>query len=126
MKLRIIAASILLAICIGAPIFCMLHAKKCADELSGQLETALAAAAVESSDWANATQEAERIWKRDKAFYHILLPHSNLNELEWSLGSLTEYLARDERQLYIEQCVRAIQCVNTLREMETPTWGNVF
>jgi len=126
MKIRIIAASILLVICIGAPVFCMLHAKKCAGELSGQLETALAAAAVESTDWEKATQEATRIWERDKSFYHILLPHSNLNELEWSLGSLTEYLTQGEQKLYIEQCVRAMQCVNTLREMETPTWGNVF
>jgi len=126
MKIRIIAASILLTICLGAPIFCMLHAKKCANELSGQLETALAAAAVESENWAEATREATRIWERDKAFYHILLPHSNLNELEWSLGSLEEYLAQREQKLYIEQCVRAMQCVNTLREMETPTLGNVF
>ena len=126
MKIRIIAASILLVICLGAPLFCMLHAKQCAGELSGQLETALAAAAVESPEWAVATREAERIWERDKAFYHILLPHANLNELEWSLGSLTEYLAQGEQKLYIEQCVRAMQCVNTLREMETPTWGNVF
>jgi len=126
MKIRIIVASILLVICIGIPIFCMLHAKKCAGELSAQLETALAAAAIESANWGEATQEATRIWERDKPFYHILLPHANLNELEWSLGSLTEYLAQDEQKLYIEQCVRAMQCVNTLREMETPTWGNVF
>jgi len=126
MKIRMIVAIILLVICIGGAFFCMLHAKRRAGELAESLETALAASVIEGENWAAATSEALAIWERDRSFYHILLPHVNLNELEWALGSLPEYLVRREQKLYIELCVRAIQCVNTIREMEMPSFGNIF
>ena len=126
MKIRLIVAISLLALCVGGALFCMLHTKRCAGELTRSLETALAASAIEGVNWAEATSEALAIWERDRNFYHILLPHVNLNELEWALGSLPEYLVRREQKLYIEQCVRAIQCVNTIREMEMPSLGNIF
>jgi len=126
MKLRLIAAISLLAVCIGGALYCMLHARRCAGELTESLETALAASAIEGENWAEATGETLAIWERDKQFYHILLPHVNLNELEWALGSLPEYLVKREQKLYIEQCVRAIQCVHTIREMEMPSLGNIF
>jgi len=126
MKIRLIVAIVLLVICLGGAFFCMTHARRCAGELIESLQTALAAAAIEGKNWAEATSEAIGIWERDSGFYHILLPHMNLNELEWALGSLPEYLVAREQKLFIEQCVRAIQCVNTIREMEMPSWGNIF
>jgi len=126
MKSRLITAIALLTVSVGAAVFCVLHLNKCAKELSGALETALASAAVESPGWEDATQEALRTWEQHREFLHILLPHVNLNELEWTIGALSSYLERRDKALYIEQCVRALQCLNTVREMERPSWGNIF
>ncbi|MDR0531900.1 MAG: DUF4363 family protein [Oscillospiraceae bacterium] len=125
MKTRLIASICLLAACLGAALFCVFHSRRCAKELSGSLEAALSAAA-QKEGWPAATEEVLRLWERDKNFYHILLPHANLNELEWALGSLPEFLARQDRAMFIEQCVRGMQCVKTIREMEIPSWGNIF
>jgi len=126
MKTRLILTISLLAVCVGTAIFCMLHAGRRADVLASHLETAMAAAAIEGENWATATRDVLQTWERDSGFYHVLLPHVNLNELEWALGSMPEYLVQREQKLYIEMCVRAIQCVRTIREMETPNWGNIF
>jgi len=125
-KSRLIIAISLLAVSIGAAVFCVLHLNKCARELSGALETALACAATESPGWEEATDEVMRLWERHKEFMHILLPHVNLNELEWTIGALPAYLEQRDKALYIEQCVRGLQCVETVREMERPSWGNIF
>jgi len=126
MKARLIAAIALLAVSAGAAVFSVLHLNKCAKELGGALETALAGAAVESPGWEDATREVLETWERHREFLHILLPHVNLNELEWTIGALPEYLAQRDRTLYLEQCVRALQCLDTVREMERPSWGNIF
>ena len=126
MKSRLITAIVLLVVSVGAAVFCVLHLNKCAKELGGALETALACAAVESPGWEAATGEVLRLWERDKEFLHILLPHVNLNELEWTIGAMPAYLQQRDRPLYIEQCVRGLQCLETVREMERPNWGNVF
>ena len=126
MKSRLITAIALLAVSVGAAVFCVLHVNKCAGELSDALEAALASAATESSAWEEATGEVLRVWKRHEEFLHILLPHVNLNELEWTIGALPAYLEQGDKALYVEQCVRGLQCLNTVREMERPTWGNIF
>jgi len=126
MKSRMITAVVLLAVSVGAAVFCMLHVNRCADELTGALETALACAATESPGWEEATQEVLRVWEKHEGFLHILLPHVNLNELEWTIGALPAYYEQRDKALYIEQCVRGLQCVKTVREMERPTLGNIF
>jgi len=126
MKSRLITAIVLLAVSIGTAIFCVLYLNRCAEELGGALEAALACAAMESPGWEEATQEVTRVWERRGEFLHILLPHVNLNELEWTIGALPAYLEQGDKSLYVEQCVRGLQCLNTVREMERPTWGNIF
>jgi len=126
MKSRLIAAIALLAVSIGTAVFCVLHLNKCAGELGGALETALACAATQSPGWGEATDEVARVWERHREFLHILLPHVNLNELEWTIGALPAYHEQRDKALYVEQCVRGLQCLNTVREMERPSWGNIF
>ena len=126
MKSRLIAAIALLAVSIGAAVFCVLHVNKCARELGGAMESALACAVTEAPGWEEATGEVLRVWEKHEGFLHILLPHVNLNELEWTIGALPAYLAQRDKGLYIEQCVRGLQCVNTVCEMERPSWGNIF
>jgi len=126
MKLRLLLAICLLVISVGTAVFCLAHLNRCTDALTEAIETAMRCAATESTQWAPATGEVERLWERHKEFLHILLPHINLNELEWALGALGEYQKQGDVPLYIEQCVRGLQCVNTVREMERPNWGNIF
>ncbi len=126
MKLRLIIAVCLLVVSVGAALGFAAFLDHSARELETALNVALEAALSESQDWDDATQEVDRLWRRDKEWIHVLLPHINLNELEWALQTLPEYRRQNEAELYIEQCVRSIQCVRTIREMERPTFGNVF
>jgi len=126
MKSRLITAVALLVVAVGAAVLCMLHVNRVARELGGALETALACAVTESPGWEAATDEVVRIWEKHEGFLHTMLPHVNLNELEWTIGALPAYLEQRDKALFIEQCVRGLQCVKTVREMEKPTWGNIF
>jgi len=126
MKSRLITAIALLVLSLGMAVFCVFHVGKIAKELGGALETAMACAAAESPGWEEATDEVLRVWDKHEGFLHILLPHVNLNELEWTIGALPAYLEQRDKTLYLEQCVRGLQCVKTVREMERPSWGNIF
>ena len=126
MKLRLIIAICLLVASLGTAIGFVTFLNRSANALEAALTEALEASLTESADWEAKTLEVVRLWERDKEVIHVLLPHINLNELEWALGTLPEYQKERETTLYIEQCVRGIQCVRTIREMEKPTWGNVF
>ncbi|MCL2106706.1 MAG: DUF4363 family protein [Oscillospiraceae bacterium] len=126
MKLRLIAAVALLVIAVSAAVGATLYLEHSTQRMTEALETALEAALTKSPDWKAATDEVTRLWERSSSFLHVLLPHMNLNELEWTLGTLPEYLEQRDHALYIEQCVRGLQCVKTVREMERPTLGNIF
>ncbi|MDR3312844.1 MAG: DUF4363 family protein [Oscillospiraceae bacterium] len=126
MRIRLIAAICLLVFALGAALGFAAFLEHAAKELETALTTALEDALTESPGWETATQEVTRLWARDKGLMHVLLPHVNLNELEWALGTLPEYQREQEATLYVEQCVRGIQCIRTIREMERPTIGNIF
>jgi len=126
MKLRVTAAIVLITLSVGFALYCLLRIESSARELTQALETAMAAALSESPEWEAATGEVVRLWQRERSFMHILLPHVNLNELEWAIGSLPRFLEQGDANMFVEMCVRGLQCVNTIREMERPTLGNIF
>ncbi|MDR2525923.1 MAG: DUF4363 family protein [Oscillospiraceae bacterium] len=126
MKLRLIVSICLLVLALGAALGFGAYLDYSAQTLNAALQHALDAALRQSPDWQSATAEVERLWARDKGVLHILLPHVNLNELEWALGTLPEYLRERDAALYVEQCVRSIQCLRTIRETERPSLGNIF
>ena len=125
MKTRLVVAICLLAVCLATALFCVWQLEARAKALQEGLEFALETALLDEPS-AEITEEVLRIWRKSRPFLHILLPHMSLNELEWALGSLPEFQRQGERMLYIEHCVRAIQCVKTVREMERLNWSNVF
>jgi len=126
MKLRLGIAITLIVVCVGFALYCIARLNNGAQELEQALKTAMAAAVNETPDWQVATDEVTRLWQRERGFLHILLPHTNLNELEWAIGALPEYLALGDRELFIEHSVRGLQCLRTIREMERLSLGNIF
>ncbi|MDR2753201.1 MAG: DUF4363 family protein [Oscillospiraceae bacterium] len=126
MKLRLIAAIVLLTCAVAAATLCLWHLHTCATQLQSALETALEMATNETPGWGDSAEKVLRLWEKNSDFLHILLPHANLNELEWTLGSLPAYAAQKDAALYIEQCVRGLQCVRTVAEMEQINLGNIF
>ena len=126
MKLRLGVAIGLIVLSVGFALYCILRVNTAAEELTHALETAMAAALEQSPDWPAATEEVQRLWQRERSFLHILLPHANLNELEWAIGALPMYLELGDHALFIEHSIRGLQCLNTIREMERPSLGNIF
>ncbi|MDR2647974.1 MAG: DUF4363 family protein [Oscillospiraceae bacterium] len=125
MKLRLIASICLIVFAVGAALFCAGHLEKVTGELTTALRQALDTAEKKESV-EQITEKVMRQWEKSENFLHILLPHTNLNELEWTLGTLPDYAKSNKFDLYIEQCIRSIQCVKTIREMEKLSWGNLF
>jgi hypothetical protein len=126
MKLRLIVALCLLVVSLATALGFAAFLDHSTEELESALTNALEAALTEAPNWEAATNEITRLWERDKGLMHVLLPHVNLNELEWALGTLPEFEREQEATLYVEQCVRGLQCIKTVREMEMPSWGNIF
>ena len=126
MKLRLSVAIGLIVLSVGFALYCILRLNAAAEELTHALESAMAAAVEQSPAWGPATEEVLRLWQRERGFLHILLPHANLNELEWAIGALPMYLELGDHELFIEHSIRGLQCLNTIREMERPSLGNIF
>jgi len=126
MKLRVGVAIALIVLAVGFALYCIFRVNRATDELAAAIETAMTAALEQSPEWEYVTQDLVRLWQRERAFLHILLPHMNLNELEWAIGSLPTYQRLGDHALFVEQSVRGLQCLQTIREMERPTLGNIF
>lgn len=126
MKIRVGISIGLIVLALSFAFYCILRLNRATDELRQATEAALLAATEQSPDWLAATDEVARLWERERGFMHILFPHMNINELEWSIGAMQHYQRLGDHALFIESSVRALQCLNTVREMERPTLGNIF
>ncbi|MCL2195624.1 MAG: DUF4363 family protein [Oscillospiraceae bacterium] len=126
MKLRLITAICLIVLAVGFSVFCLAYVNRTTRQLTHALELALEAAQEQSPAWADATEDVTRLWQRSRSFLHVLFPHQNLNELEWAVGALPKYQRMGDAPLFIEHAVRGLQTVNTIREMERLTLGNIF
>ncbi|MDR1463908.1 MAG: DUF4363 family protein [Oscillospiraceae bacterium] len=126
MKLRTGIAVGLLAVCLAAALGTHRLLDRRTEALTGALQTALQSALDDAPDWSGNTEEVLAQWERCKGLMHVMLPHISLNELELSLGSLRKYCEEKKTDLYLEQCLRGIECVRIVREMERPLPGNIF
>ncbi|MCL2445662.1 MAG: DUF4363 family protein [Oscillospiraceae bacterium] len=126
MKIRLVTAICLIVLAVGFSVFCLVFVSRTTQQLTHALEHAIEAALEQSPGWEEATEEVTRLWERSRSFLHVLFPHQNLNELEWSLGALPKYQRMGDAPLFIEHAVRGLQTVNTIREMERVTLGNIF
>jgi hypothetical protein len=125
-KLRLTAAVLFLVLALGTAIGCGIHLDRLSEKMSAQLEEAIAACVQKAPDWAEQTDAVTKTWEKNKGFLHVMLPHQNINELEWAITSLKSYCDKREATLYLEQCVRALGCVATIVELEKPNFGNIF
>jgi hypothetical protein len=126
MKLRLVISSLLVTCALGTAVLCGLHLKNFGKTFAAQLEAAAQSGIAQNETWDAATQTVLETWSRNEAFLHILLPHPNINELEWAVSALPDYCRQREPELYLEQCVRALSCLETILEMEKPRLGNIF
>jgi len=126
MKIRLITAISLIVLAVCFAVFCLHYVNRTTQQLTDALEWAIEAAQEQSLEWEVATHEVTQLWQRSRSFLHVLFPHQNLNELEWAVGALPQYLRMRDAPLFIEHAVRGLQTVNTIREMERPTLGNIF
>jgi len=126
MKVRLVASIVLIVVALGFAFYCLWRVESTAQTLAEALETAMVAAHTQAPNWQEATDEVVRLWESQRAFLHILMPHQNINELEWAIGALPFYLELGDVDLFVEHSVRGLQCLNTIREMERPTLGNIF
>ena len=126
MKLRVGISIGLIVLAVGFALYCIFRVNRAALELSAAVETAMDAAIQDAPNWQEATDEVIQIWERERGFLHILFPHVNINELEWAIGAMQHFQRLGDHALFIEQSVRSLQCLNTIREMERPTFGNIF
>ena len=75
---------------------------------------------------ADAVQAAEARWKRDEAFYDIVLRHEDVDAVGTGFSSLYQYaLARDHDD-FSASCAEMIARIQHIRRMQLPAVYNIL
>ena len=93
------------------------------------LGTSALAAEGDTGDWEGAAAlsgEAFRRWQ-DRGFYlHVLMRHSDADQIFRSFRTLEQYLALEEPGQYAAANADLIAQLELLSEMEQPSWKNIL
>lgn len=125
MKRFIIACTVAL-LCAATAIVSSVSLGRQAERLSRALTDALEAAESGDNLLAEKTAYVLKIWKDTSTEMHILLLHSDINEVEASILSLDDYLRERNMELYREACVRGINQLKSISQANIPNWDNIL
>lgn len=96
-------------------------------DLIAQLEEAEGLAL--EGDWQGAsqlTQQASDRWGESSLPLHILMRHSETDEIQISFHQVLEYLEQEDKNLYTATNGQLVTQLELLAEMERPSWENVL
>ena len=103
----------------------ILHRER--DSLSQQLEQAQERTA--QGDWEGAaklSEQAFQSWQDHEEYLHILMRHSDTDEILSSFRALEQYLALEETDQYTAANAELMTQLELLAEMEQPSLVNIF
>ncbi len=123
---RFYAAIALLIFTVGISFTCFFILKSKADNLTENLEEALALSEEGSDKLVEETAKIEEIWDGTSRIMHMLIIHTDLIDLEVNLLSLSEYAAEDDWDNYSEACIVSIHHIEHIKKSLIPDWGNIL
>ena len=124
---RLWIAAILLCALLGATLANAWYLGHLTGELTAALEESEALA--EAGDWAGAqaaTEAAFRRWNNHETYLHILLRHSDTDQILRSFRSVMQYLDLEEMDQYAAANADLVAQLELLSEMEQPSLVNIL
>lgn len=80
-------------------------------------------------DWDSAsdlTQQVADCWSDSSFPLHVLMRHSETDEIQISFHQVLEYLEQEDENLYTAANGQLVTQLELLAEMERPSWENVL
>lgn len=124
---RLWVAAILLAAVFGATLCNTVYLRGFTGELNALLEQAQRQA--EAECWPQAlelTEQALQTWQARDVYLHVLLRHSDTDQIYASFREVEQYIASQERGEYSAANARLLTQISLLSEAEQLTLKNVF
>ena len=124
---RFWAAITILAVLLGATLWNAWYAEQLTGGLAQQLEQAQELAA--QGDWEGASELSRRAfqrWQDHQTYLHVLMRHSDTDQILCSFRALEQYLTLEEPDQYTAANAELITQLELLAEMEQPSLVNIF
>ena len=124
---RLWAGGVLLLVLLAGSLGNAWYAGHLTEQLTQQLERAQELAA--QGNWEGAAELSEasfQIWQDHEIYLHVLMRHSDTDEILRSFRGLEQYLALEETDQYTAANAELITLLELLAEMEQPALVNVF
>lgn len=124
---RFWAAITILAVLLGATLWNAWYAEQLTGGLAQQLEQAQELAA--QGDWEGASELSRRAfqrWQDHQTYLHVLMRHSDTDQILCSFRALEQYLTLEEPDQYTAANAELITQLELLAEMEQPSLVNIL
>lgn len=124
---RFWAAITILAVLLGATLWNAWYAEQLTGGLAQQLKQAQELAA--QGDWEGASELSRRAfqrWQDHQTYLHVLMRHSDTDQILCSFRALEQYLTLEEPDQYTAANAELITQLELLAEMEQPSLVNIF
>ena len=124
---RFWAAITILAVLLGATLWNAWYAEQLTGGLARQLKQAQELAA--QGNWEGASELSRRAfqrWQDHQTYLHVLMRHSDTDQILCSFRALEQYLTLEEPDQYTAANAELITQLELLAEMEQPSLVNIF
>ena len=124
---RFWAAITILAVLLGATLWNAWYAEQLTGGLAQQLKQAQELAA--QGDWEGASELSRRAfqrWQDHQTYLHVLMRHSDTDQILCSFRALEQYLTLEEPDQYTAANAELITQLELLAEMEQPSLVNIL
>ena len=124
---RLWAAAAILAVLLGGTLWNAWYAERLTGGMIQQLKQAQERTA--QGDWEGAAELSEQAfqsWQDHEVYLHILMRHSDTDEILSSFRVLEQYLALEETDQYTAANAELMIQLELLAEMEQPSLVNIF
>ena len=126
MKRLWIAVSVLLAL-LGSTVGNSWYLNGIVDGYTSQLSEAHRLA--EGDNWKKASELTKQVtdrWHEHDFYFHVMLPHRDIDEIHLTFQEVEEYLQLEESDQYNAANAKLIAQLGLLAEMEQLSWKNVL
>ena len=120
---RLWSAAALLLVLLGGALWNAWYADRLNGRMAGQLELA------DRGDWEGAarlSRESFGLWQAHDAYLHVMMRHSDTDQILRGFRALDQYLALEESDQYTAANAELICQLELLSEMEQPSLVNIF
>lgn len=124
---RLVSAAALLLILLGGSLWNAWYADRLTGRMAGQLEQAQEQAA--RGDWEGAarlSRESFGLWQAHDAYLHVMMRHSDTDQILRAFRAVEQYLALEEPDQYTAANAELICQLELLSEMEQPSLVNIL